>query len=180
MLSCYRLCGSLKKGSFIARSVRTSAIHGQAKTPIQEWGWKYLVRQEASGRPLSPHLSIYKPQITWFVSGAHRITGCVMAGVLLFGGIGFAALPIDFTTFIDAIQSLGLPRFVLGTFKLIIAYPIVFHTLNGIRFIGYDLAKGMDLPTIHKTGWLVVGLSLIISLAIVLNSKREPVPKANK
>jgi succinate dehydrogenase (ubiquinone) cytochrome b560 subunit len=55
-------------------------VRKEAKTPIQEWGWQYLVRQEASGRPLSPHLGIYKPQLTWVVSGAHRILGCIMAG----------------------------------------------------------------------------------------------------
>ncbi len=42
--------------------------------------WEYLKKQEQTGRPLSPHLSIYKPQLTWYASGFHRISGCVMAG----------------------------------------------------------------------------------------------------
>lgn len=44
---------------------------------------------------------------------------------------------------------------------------------------GFDFAKGIDLPTIYRTGWLVIGLSLTISLLIVLNAKRQKIQKSN-
>lgn len=55
--------------------------------------------------------------------------------MLLVGGVGFAVLPVDFTTFIEYLRAMNLPCAVTGVFKFIIAFPIVFHTLNGIRFM---------------------------------------------
>ena len=37
-----------------------------------------LLRQQRKVRPVSPHLEIYQPQITWYLSGIHRITGCAL------------------------------------------------------------------------------------------------------
>ncbi|PAV86777.1 hypothetical protein WR25_05428 [Diploscapter pachys] len=174
--------------ALVLRSVQSSAVRShlltptrlltstgrrleEIKTPIQQIGWEYLMKQKSLGRPISPHLNIYKPQLTWMMSGFHRISGCVMAGTLLVGGLGFAFLPFDFTTFIEFVHSLNLPCVITATFKFIIAFPIVFHTLNGIRFIGFDYAKGVDnIGQIYKSGWLVLGLSTLIALIVVANS----------
>jgi len=39
-------------------------------------------------RPLSPHLSIYQPQLTWVLSGTHRTTGIMLASYAMFLGLG--------------------------------------------------------------------------------------------
>lgn len=52
----------------------------EAATPVQKFGFEYLKKQKSLHRPLSPHLTIYKPQLTWMLSGAHRFSGCLMAG----------------------------------------------------------------------------------------------------
>jgi succinate dehydrogenase (ubiquinone) cytochrome b560 subunit len=39
-----------------------------------------LLRQQRKVRPVSPHLTIYQPQITWYLSGAHRVTGAAIGG----------------------------------------------------------------------------------------------------
>ncbi|KJH48938.1 putative succinate dehydrogenase, cytochrome b556 subunit [Dictyocaulus viviparus] len=138
MLMSRILCHITPRQFIARRLIANSSIHrAEMKTPIQQWGWAYLQRQKALGRPISPHLTVYQPQLTWMVSGLHRVTGCVMAGVLLFGGVGFATLPFNFTEFVEYIRSWHIPAFV-------IAFPIIFHTLNGIRFIGFDLAKGLE------------------------------------
>jgi len=171
-------CLNLRQTVIIARQIQTSAVlTSDEKTPIQKFGWEYLVKQESSGRPLSPHLSVYKPQLTWMLSGFHRIAGCVMAGTLLVGGVGFWVLPLDFTTFVEFLRSLNLPCAITAAFKFIIAFPIAFHTLNGIRFMGFDLAKGTDIQSVYRSGWLVVGLSAIIALAVVANSCQKKATK---
>ncbi|KAE9554310.1 hypothetical protein FO519_002481 [Halicephalobus sp. NKZ332] len=160
-------CLNLRQTVIIARQIQTSAVlTSDEKTPIQKVGWEYLVKQEASGRPLSPHLSIYKPQLTWMLSGFHRITGCVMAGTLLVGGVGFWILPLDFTTFIEFLRNLNLPCTITGIFKFIIAFPI-----------GFDLAKGTDIQSVYRSGWLVLGLSALITLAVVANSCQKNASK---
>uniref|UniRef100_A0A183C244 Succinate dehydrogenase cytochrome b560 subunit, mitochondrial n=1 Tax=Globodera pallida TaxID=36090 RepID=A0A183C244_GLOPA len=140
------------------------------KTPVQEFGYEYVKRQMNMGRPVSPHLTIYKPQLTWLMSGAHRIVGCVMSAVLLMGGVAFAILPVDFTSIMERLHSLNLWRPVTNSLKFLIAFPIVYHTLNGIRFMGFDMAKAIELPTIYRSGYLVIALSTLISLLIVANS----------
>uniref|UniRef100_P92506 Succinate dehydrogenase [ubiquinone] cytochrome b large subunit, mitochondrial n=2 Tax=Ascaris suum TaxID=6253 RepID=DHSC_ASCSU len=173
------LCRVLRHNVKFIRSVQTSAARVSAeKTPIQVWGWDYLMRQRALKRPIAPHLTIYKPQMTWMVSGLHRVTGCAMAGTLLIGGVGFSVLPLDFTTFVEFIRGLGIPWVILDTFKFIIAFPIAFHTLNGIRFIGFDMAKGTDIPSIYRGAYLVLGLAALISLAVVVYPRWERHKKA--
>lgn len=86
----------------------------------------------------------------------------------MIGGAGFALTPINFTKFIDFIRGLGLPWIVNDALKFIIAFPVAFHTLNGIRFIGFDLAKGTDMPSVYKTGYLVLSLAAIIALATII------------
>jgi hypothetical protein len=43
-----------------------------------------MLRLQRKNRPSSPHLTIYQPQLTWFMSSAHRITGCAMGGSMSF------------------------------------------------------------------------------------------------
>lgn len=166
------LCRVNQRQLTATRLIASTIIRrSELKTPVQEWGWSYLLRQKALGRPISPHLTIYQPQLTWMVSGFHRVSGCVMAGVLLFGGVGFAALPFNFTQFVEYVRSWHIPAVITSAFKFVVAFPIVFHTLNGIRFIGFDLAKGVDnIKAIYKSGYLVLALSAIIATAVVINA----------
>lgn len=39
-----------------------------------------LLRAQRKRRPVSPHLSIYQPQLTWYMSSAHRLTGVALGG----------------------------------------------------------------------------------------------------
>ncbi|OZC06323.1 hypothetical protein X798_06684 [Onchocerca flexuosa] len=82
--------------------------------------------------------------------------------------MGFALLPLNFTTFIEFIRGLGLPWVINDTLKFIIAYPIVFHALNGIRFIAFDLAMGTDIASVYRSGYLVLSLAALIALAVVV------------
>lgn len=133
---------------FVLSSIRLA--HSEI-TPVQKFGWQYLQRQKALGHPLSPHLNIYKPQLTWLISGGHRIAGCVMSGskcffntnlinkilisALFVGVLLFGYGPYDFSDFIERVKSWQLPRPILVSAKFIVAWTIVFHTLNGIRFM---------------------------------------------
>ena len=162
------VCRLLRQNCQVVRLFKTSAIRQAEKTPIQKYGWDYLMRQRALKRPIAPHINIYQKQLTWMVSGAHRVTGCVMAGTLLIGGILFTAGPITFTQFVEFIRDLHLPFIVTDALKFIIAFPIVFHSLNGIRFIAFDMAKGCEIKTVYKTGYTVLALAALIALIVTI------------
>uniref|UniRef100_A0A5S6QWJ7 Uncharacterized protein n=1 Tax=Trichuris muris TaxID=70415 RepID=A0A5S6QWJ7_TRIMR len=141
-------------------------LSSDVKTPIQAWGWDYLQKQKELHRPIAPHLTVYKPMLTWMLSGLHRITGVAMGTTIAIFSVGLMAVPFDFTAVVSFIRDLQLPALLVYAVKYAIAWPLTYHTLNGVRFLGFDLAKGTDIPTVYKTGWTVVGLSVIIAAAI--------------
>lgn len=113
-------------------------------------------------RPLSPHISIYRPQITSVLSILHRITG-----VALYVGLALLIVFLCVVAYFPANYTLlhGLLTSVLG--KLFLfgwTLAFYFHFFNGIRHLFWDMGKGFDIPTVNKTGWLVVVLSVLVSL----------------
>ena len=115
-------------------------------------------------RPLSPHLQVYKPIPTMVMSIVHRITGAALyfgtvlvAWWLIAAAMGPAAYD-DFT----AVAGHWFGRLVLLGFTV----TFLFHLLNGIRHIFWDSGLGFEKPTARFTGWLVVALTGLLTLAV--------------
>jgi succinate dehydrogenase, cytochrome b556 subunit len=112
-------------------------------------------------RPLSPFISIFRWPVTMATSIVHRITGVGLAlGTLLLAWWLIAAAngPDTYDTFLDAAES-PLGQIVLFGFTWALAY----HTLNGIRHLAWDLGYGFAIKTAHRTGILVIALSLVLA-----------------
>lgn len=105
-------------------------------------------------RPLSPHLSIYKPQISSTLSILHRASGVVIGVGSLMLTCWLVALATGPEAF-DAVQA-----FLAGPVGLIIMLgftaAVNYHMLNGIRHLGWDIGRGYELSTMTRTGVLVV------------------------
>jgi len=113
-------------------------------------------------RPLSPHLGIYKPQITMVTSIIHRITGVALGvGTLLLAWwlIAAAAGPESFET-ANGFMSSWFGRLVLFGFT----WALFFHLCNGIRHLFWDAGKGFELETMRKTGMAAIILSVVLTL----------------
>ncbi|KAI8066598.1 hypothetical protein BC940DRAFT_302534 [Gongronella butleri] len=136
----------------------------QAQSPAAE---TEILRQQRKVRPVSPHLSIYQPQITWYLSGLHRLTGSIIGGGMYLGAIGYLALPavgvpVDSASVIAAVAGAPVALKVLA--KLTIATPFVFHSLNGIRHLVWDATKFIDIKSVYTTGYAVIGGTVLGSL----------------
>lgn len=111
-------------------------------------------RAAGSSRPLSPHLQIYRPQLTSVLSILHRGTGVALAvGTLLLVWwlVAAATGPAAYATAQGFIGSwLGLLLLLGWTFALF------FHLCNGIRHLGWDAGYGFELKTAYQSGWAVV------------------------
>lgn len=115
------------------------------------------LKMATRSRPLSPHLQIYRPQLTAVLSIAHRSTGVALcAGAVgLVWGIVAAALGADaYACFRDFAASI-VGRLLTAAF----VFCLVYHWLNGLRHLAWDTGWGLELNKAYATGWLVVALA---------------------
>ena len=117
-------------------------------------------------RPLSPHLQIYKPQITSTLSITHRITGLLLALGSVLLAYWLAAIAAGPEAF-DAARAFFSS--VVGRLALLaITLSFSFHLCSGIRHLFWDAGKGLDLATARASGWVVIVASLLLTLVLYL------------
>ncbi len=116
----------------------------------------------ASNRPLSPHLQVYKPQLTSVLSITHRATGVALALGLLLLVYWLFALAAGPETFFQARQLLGswIGKLVLLGFS----YALFYHLCNGVRHLFWDAGLGFELKTAYASGWAVVAVSTVLTV----------------
>ena len=108
----------------------------------------------AVNRPLSPHLGIYRKQLTSVLSITHRATGVALAAGLLLLVYWLSALAAGPEAYAGAQSLVGsfLGRAVLFAFTLALFY----HLCNGIRHLFWDVGLGFELTSVYRSGWTVV------------------------
>lgn len=125
-----------------------------------------------SKRPLSPFMigPYYRPQLTSVLSILHRATGVF----LVLGAVALVALLLAAAAGPDAFAiattcAYSLPGKALA---LATAFALAYHFFNGVRHLLWDIGWGYELPRAYATGYLVVALSLLSTLAIALLALR--------
>ncbi|XP_025101060.1 succinate dehydrogenase cytochrome b560 subunit, mitochondrial-like [Pomacea canaliculata] len=113
-------------------------------------------------RPLSPFLTVYKPHLAMMTSLTHRVTGVVMQCSVAAISITLLLLPGDFTTYLEMIRNLNLSPIIIYGAKIVLAFPVTYHFLNGIRHLAWDAGMGFELKTLYKTGYFVMGLTALV------------------
>jgi len=116
----------------------------------------------SSNRPLSPHLQVYRPQITSMLSILHRITGVALAAGTLLLTYWLAAAASGPEAFATAQAVIGsfLGRLLLFGWS----FALFFHLCNGIRHLVWDAGYGFEIDTATLSGWIVVGASAALTL----------------
>lgn len=115
-----------------------------------------------ASRPLSPHLQIYRPQITSILSVSHRATGLALSlGTLLLvwwlvalarGSEAFASAQGFVGSWFGRLLLLG------WTFSLF------YHLANGIRHLCWDAGYGFEIKTTEISGWVVVASAAALTV----------------
>ncbi|WP_440997785.1 succinate dehydrogenase, cytochrome b556 subunit [Arhodomonas sp. SL1] len=111
-------------------------------------------------RPLSPHVQVYAPQLTSVLSISHRLTGVLLTAgavvlVLWLAELAWATEPRLHGWLATA------PGRVL---QMLWSLCLFFHLGNGIRHLCWDSVRGFELRQIYRSGWTVVGLTLVATL----------------
>tara|TARA_Y100000591_G_scaffold255446_1_gene227248 strand:+ start:201 stop:587 length:387 start_codon:yes stop_codon:yes gene_type:complete len=117
---------------------------------------------ETDKNPLSPHLQIYKWQVSSLLSITHRIVGvlnifiitliCLWVLSLIFGESSYQLTKMFLKSFFG--------KFIIISF----CWTFSFQILNEIRHLMWDLGYGFDLKIAKITGIMVFIGSFILTI----------------
>lgn len=130
-----------------------------------------ILPEQRLRRPVSPHLSIYRPQITWYGSALHRITGSLASGGLYVFATAYLAAPLFGWHLESASMAAAfgaMPFAAKFLVKLGLALPFTFHSINGVRHLIWDTGRMLTNKQVIQSGWTMVGLSTVSALALAL------------
>ena len=114
-----------------------------------------------ANRPLSPHLLVYKPQLTSVLSITHRVTGIAL-------GVGSILLALWLLALAGGPGSFATMSAVVGSFPgqavlFLFTLALYYHLCNGIRHLFWDAGYGFELATVYTSGKAVVVASVVLT-----------------
>jgi len=118
------------------------------------------MQKEKKIRPLSPHLSIYKPQISSVLSIGHRISGVGLFLVLSIFCWWFALWVFDN---FDSSYLEIMDNNIVQILSLIASYGFFYHLCTGIRHLIWDTGRGFSICAISYSGWIAIIISFALT-----------------
>lgn len=115
-------------------------------------------------RPLSPHLQVYRWQITMTMSILHRVSGLVLVAGAFALAWWLLAVAAGGQVYADAAAVVASPpgMLLLAGFSL----ALVYHLLNGIRHLLWDIGWGFEIPEFYRSGYTVAVLTVLLTALI--------------
>jgi succinate dehydrogenase (ubiquinone) cytochrome b560 subunit len=101
----------------------------------------------------------------------NRITGAILSGGLYIFGFGYLIAPVFGWHLESAVLAASFAAWPVAakiTTKLLIALPFTFHSLNGLRHLMWDVAKGITNQQVIRSGWAVVAASVLSALYLAV------------
>jgi succinate dehydrogenase / fumarate reductase cytochrome b subunit len=113
-------------------------------------------------RPLSPHLQVYKPQLTSVLSITHRGTGVFLS----LGALALTYWLVSLALSEELFNSFHLhTTFWYGKLFLIgFVFSLYYHLTNGIRHLFWDIGLGLEISTTYKSGYFTIFISVVLTL----------------
>ena len=113
-------------------------------------------------RPMSPHLMIYRPQLTSILSIIHRGTGVGLAVGTLFITWWLVAAAMGPGPYEATREIYGswIGLLVLFGFSVCLFY----HLCNGVRHLLWDMGYLLEIEQVNASGWVMLGASMILTL----------------
>ena len=115
--------------------------------------------------PISPHLQIYKPQITSILSITHRITGICLNFLIIFVSLWLLSLSLGenaYNYFIEFSNTIFM-KLVMS----ISIFGLSYHAMNGIRHILWDFGFFLNNLSALISGIIVILSALVLSILLI-------------
>ena len=118
-------------------------------------------------RPLSPHLTIYRPQMTSISSIFVRITGnALLVSTLLLIWWLLAASSSDAAF---AVADYVITSWFGDIVMMLSLWALWYHTLGGVRHLIWDTGRGLELKSAERMGWMMIIGSLMLTALTVFS-----------
>jgi succinate dehydrogenase (ubiquinone) cytochrome b560 subunit len=120
-----------------------------------------------TGRPVSPHVTIYAFPVGALTSITNRVTGCALS----IGAAGLGAIEIvggsgSSLALMETIGSSGM--LVAAGAKFAVSFPIVYHYFGAVRHFSWDYAPDyLNNVDVEKSSYALVGGSVVVSLGLM-------------
>ena len=117
-------------------------------------------------RPLSPHLTIYRPQMTSISSIFVRITGNALLAstLLLIAWLLAASTSAAAFAWVQCVITSWFGDLVF----LLSLWAVWYHMLGGLRHLIWDTGRGLELKTAERMGWMMIIGSLLLTALTVI------------
>ena len=115
-------------------------------------------------RPLSPYLQVYRWQITMVMSILHRVSGVILTVGAFVLAWWLLALAEGGEHYAHAADIVASPLGLLLLFGFSLA--LVYHLLNGLRHLLWDIGWGFEISDTYRSGWTVAVLTVAFTAAI--------------
>lgn len=122
-----------------------------------------------TGRPVSPHVTIYALPVAAFASITTRVTGVMLSfGAFGVGGLDLVAGPGSSLAIMESIASQGM--LVSAPAKLLVAFPLVYHSLGAFRHFVWDYFPDrlLNNEDVAKSSIALFGSAGLISLGMMV------------
>ncbi|MFP7674392.1 succinate dehydrogenase, cytochrome b556 subunit [Marivita sp. S0852] len=117
-------------------------------------------------RPLSPHLQVYRPQLTSISSILTRITGnaLIVASLMIVWWLFAASTGPEYFAVANGFVTSWFGDLVM----FLSVWALWYHTLAGVRHLIWDEAKMLELDRAEKLGWAVIIGSVVLTVLTVI------------
>ncbi|KAJ2886168.1 hypothetical protein IWW38_005253, partial [Coemansia aciculifera] len=140
--------------AFVATPQRTSVV--EAQSVVAERARKH--------RPVSPHLGIYQPQMSWVLSGMHRNTGVLIGGAAYVYAAVFGLAPafgLDLSSAAMAGSIASLPAVVTVGVKALLSSCLSFHVFGTMRHLWWDSGRSVSNKGVYVTGYATLAATAL-------------------
>ena len=116
--------------------------------------------------PLSPHLQIYKPQLTSVLSISHRFAGIFLLMLFPISLAWIFCLTAGENAYNIYINLLSTK--LMKVYFVLVIFSLVYHLLNGIRHLFWDLGYGLNIKSSSIFGSMIVLITLFVTLISII------------
>lgn len=115
-------------------------------------------------RPLSPHLQVYRPQLTSVLSIMNRLTGIATS-------VGTLMMVWWLAASAGSPSAFGHMQGFMGSwFGMLLLFgwtgALVYHFVASLRHLAWDAGFGFELPQVYASGWASVAATVVFTVLI--------------